>query len=92
MPARTGAELLAGLNDDREIWIGDERVRIQADLSTPNLFDVLGVAPMMGPVRPYCTITAVRSPGRVSSMGRFTGMVSGLPDHVPIDFMDRTTL
>ena len=27
MTARTGAELLAGLNDDREVWIGDERVR-----------------------------------------------------------------
>lgn len=26
MPARTGAELLAGLNDGRELWIGDERV------------------------------------------------------------------
>ncbi len=27
MAARTGAELLAGLNDDREIWVGDDRVR-----------------------------------------------------------------
>ncbi len=27
MPARTGAEMLAGLRDDREIWVGDERVR-----------------------------------------------------------------
>jgi 4-hydroxyphenylacetate 3-monooxygenase oxygenase component len=27
MPARTGAELLRGLRDDREVWIGGERVR-----------------------------------------------------------------
>jgi 4-hydroxyphenylacetate 3-monooxygenase oxygenase component len=27
MPARTGAQFLAGLKDEREIWVGDERVR-----------------------------------------------------------------
>ncbi len=27
MPARTGDEFLAGLKDDRRIWVGDERVR-----------------------------------------------------------------
>jgi 4-hydroxyphenylacetate 3-monooxygenase len=27
MPARTGAQFLAGLKDAREIWVGDERVR-----------------------------------------------------------------
>ena len=26
MPARTGAQLLRGLKDDREIWVGDDRV------------------------------------------------------------------
>ena len=27
MPARTGAELLRGLRDDREIWVGNDKVR-----------------------------------------------------------------
>ena len=26
MPARTGAELLRGLKDDRQLWVGDDRV------------------------------------------------------------------
>ncbi len=31
MPARTGAQFLAGLKDAREIWVGSERVRDVAD-------------------------------------------------------------
>ena len=27
MPARTGKEFLLGLKDDRQIWVGGERVR-----------------------------------------------------------------
>jgi 4-hydroxyphenylacetate 3-monooxygenase/anthranilate 3-monooxygenase (FAD)/4-hydroxyphenylacetate 3-monooxygenase len=27
MPARTGKEFLQGLEDERQIWVGEERVR-----------------------------------------------------------------
>ncbi len=36
MPARTGAQLLSGLKDDREIWVGEERVR---DVATHPAFE-----------------------------------------------------
>jgi hypothetical protein len=40
MPARTGAEFLRGLKDDREIWVGDEGmiVRKPAALISVSLF------------------------------------------------------
>ncbi len=33
MPARTGAQFLAGLKDDREVWVDGERVRDVAKIT-----------------------------------------------------------